>query len=181
MNRCAAFLPLLACVLFATLAFGQAPSHGEMKVFLNEIQPGALAAPQFCTVIYADRSFHSEKADIKQGNAVNRKVYEGQVSESDWNALIAIVDGKNFQDMKVPQSVPPLVMQDSHPYTISVARPKGFQNMEFMDNKSLKPYEPQIKPLLQWWKSFRGKNTTESSAGPDPQCALDRSHSVFAQ
>ena len=103
------------------------------------------------------------------------------MSDADWNALGAIIDSKEFRELKVPPTVPPLVMQDTHPYTISIARDKNFQNMEFLDQKSLKPYEAQVKPLLQWWKAFRGKNTTMSAASPDAHCQLDRSHSVFAQ
>ncbi len=91
------------------------------------------------------------------------------------------LDGKEFRDLKVPRTVPPLVMQDTHPYTISVARDKNFQNMEFLDAKSLKPYEPQVKPLLQWWKSFRGHRSPESSLPPDPKCALDNTHAIFSQ
>lgn len=140
-----------------------------------------MSAPQYCTLIFADHRFHSERADIKGGNAVNRKIYEGQLSDSDWNALLAIIDSKEFRELKVPQTVPPLVMQDTHPYTISVQRDKNFQNMEFLDNKSMKPFEAQIRPLLQWWKGVRGQRLPESSAPANPQCALDSTHGVYAQ
>jgi len=53
--------------------------------------------------------------------------------------------------------------------------------MEFVDNKSRKPYESQLKPLLQWWKSFRGKRMVESKMDPDAKCSLDSSHAVFSQ
>jgi len=76
---------------------------------------------------------------------------------------------------------PPPVMQDTHPYTISVARNNNFQNMEFLDAKSLKPYEPQVKPLLQWWKAMRVRHMPESSSSADTRCALDKTHAVFSQ
>ena len=94
-----------------------------------------------CTSVFADHHFHSEKADLKNGSANDRKVYEGQLSDNDWNALLAVIDSPSFRDLKMPATVPPLVMQDTHPYTISVARDGNFQNMEFLDNKRLKPYE----------------------------------------
>ena len=172
-------------VLFALgLGFAssaQQATHSPLKLFLNEVQPGGMSAPQHCMLVYDDRHFHSEKADIKHGQALDRKIYEGQLSDSDWNSLISIVDSQQFRDLKVPRTVPPLVMQDTHPYTISVARDHDFQNMEFLDGKALKPYEPQVKPLLQWWKSFRGRHIPESNAPADQQCALDSSHAVFAQ
>ena len=175
------FLFLLALGLTATAGFSQQTTPAPLRVFLNEVQPGAMSAPQYCTLVFNDHRFHSEKADIKHGRDANRKVYEGQLSDADWNALLAIIDGKGFRDLKVPQTVPPLVMQDTHPYTISVARDKEFQNMEFLDNKSLKPYETQVKPLLQWWKSFRGQRTPESRSSPDARCALDNTHAIFSQ
>ena len=168
-------------VLALGLGNAEQAAHAPLKLFLNEVQPGNMSAPQFCTLVYADRRFHTEKADIKRGKDVDRKIYEGQISDNDWNALIAIVDGQQFRDLKVPRTVPPLVMLDAHPYTISVARDHDFQNMEFLDAKALKPYESQVKPLLQWWKSFRGRRTPESNGSADPQCALDSSHAVFAQ
>jgi len=179
MTRPIAFL--LALGLTATAGSGQAPTNAPLKIFLNEVQPGVMSAPQYCTLVFADRRFHSEKADIKQGSDTGRKIYEGQLSDSDWNALIAVVDSPGLRDLKVPQTVPPLVMQDTHPYTISIARDKDFQNMEFLDNKSLKPYQSQVKPLLQWWKSFRGQRIPESSTPADPRCALDKTHAIFNQ
>jgi len=139
MTRLVAFL--LALGFTATAGSGQAPTNAPLKMFLNEVRPGAMSAPQYCTLVFANRRFHTEKADIKQGRDTDRKIYEGQLSDSDWNALVAVIDSPNFRDLKVPQTVPPLVMQDTHPYTISIARDKDFQNMEFLDNKSLKPYE----------------------------------------
>ncbi|HKC00473.1 MAG TPA: hypothetical protein VKD23_16945 [Terriglobales bacterium] len=179
MTRPIAFLLVLG--LTATAGSAQAPTSAPLKIFLNEVQPGVMSAPQYCTLVFANRRFHSEKADIKQGSDTGRKIYEGQLSDNDWNALVAVIDSPVFRDLKVPQTVPPLVMQDTHPYTLSIARDKDFQNMEFMDNKSLKPYESQVKPLLQWWKAFRGQRTPQSSASADPRCALDKSHAIFSQ
>jgi hypothetical protein len=181
MIRPIAFLALLGLGLTATVASAQQTAHASLKLFLNEVQPGSLVAPQYCTLVFNDHRFHTEKADIKLGKDVDRKVYEGQLSETDWNALVGIVDSPAFRDLKVPRTVPPLVMQDSHPYTISVARDNNFQNMEFLDSKGLKPYESQVKPLLQWWKSFRGQHTPESSAPPDSRCTLDSIHGIFSQ
>jgi hypothetical protein len=168
-------------MLSATASTSQPPTHAALTLFINEIQPAVMSAPQYCTLVFADHHFHSEKADIKRGRGTDRKVYEGQISDSEWSALIAIIDNQGFRELKVPRTVPPLVMQDTHPYTISVARDKDFQNMEFLDNKSMKPYESQIKPLLQWWKSFRGQRLPESSVPADPRCALDTTHAIFAQ
>ena len=181
MTRPIAFLFFLGLGFAAVASSGQEPAHPSLKLFLNEVQPGGMSAPQYCTLVYSDHRFHSEKADIKHGHDSNRTVYEGQLSDADWNALVALIDSQGFRDLNVPRIVPPLIMQDTHPYTISVARGNDFQNMEFLDAKSLKPYESQIKPLLKWWKSVRNRRTPESKALPDRQCALDSSNAVYSQ
>lgn len=181
MKRLITLLFVLEFGLTAATTFGQVVAKPSLKLFLNEIQPGVMSAPQYCTLVFADHHFHSEKADIKHGRDNDRKIYEGQLSDNDWNTLLAVIDSPSFRDLKVPQTVPPLVMQETHPYTISIARENNFQNMEFLDNKSLKPYEAQVKPLLQWWKSFRAQRPPESKAPPEAKCALDNTHAIYSQ
>jgi hypothetical protein len=152
-----------------------------VRLQLNEVQPGTMASEQYCTVIFANRHFHSEKASRSRGKDTDRKVYEGELSEADWNALGGIIDSEGFRALNVPQVVSPLVIQDAHTVTISVARGARFQNMEFLDNKSRKPYDSQLKPLLRWWKSFRGERVAESKVAPDARCSLDNSNAVFSQ
>jgi hypothetical protein len=152
-----------------------------VRLQLNEVQPGTMASEQYCTVVFADRHFHSEKATRSRGKDTDRKVYEGELSEADWNVLGGIIDSEGFRGLNVPQGVPPLVIRDAHTVTISVARGTRFQNMEFLDNKSRKPYESQLKPLLRWWKSFRGERVPESKAAPDARCSLDDTNAVFSQ
>jgi hypothetical protein len=172
---------VLGLALATTAGSSQQPTPPAIRLLLSEVQPGSLSADQYCTLVFTDHHFHSEKASRHHGKDTDRKVYEGELSEADWNALGGIIDSKEFRELKVPQSVPPLIMQDTHPYTISVARDGSYQNMEFLDSRSLKPYEPQIKPLLQWWKSLRGRRIPEAHAPANERCSLDSTHAVFSQ
>jgi hypothetical protein len=73
------------------------------------------------------------------------------------------------------------VVNDPHPYTISVSRQSGFQNMEFLTKESLKPYESRLKPLLQWWKSSRNLRLEESNAAAaDSRCSLSDTDGFFS-
>jgi hypothetical protein len=175
------FSILLGIGLAAAGSVGQVPTAPSIRLLLSEVQPGSLSADQYCTLVFTDHRFHSEKASRHHGKDTDRKVYEGELSEAEWNSLNGIVDSKDFRELKIPATVPPPVMQDTHPYSISVARDGNYQNMEFLDNKSLRPYEPQVKPLLQWWKSLRGRRIAESSAPASDRCALDSTHSIVAQ
>ena len=165
----------------ALVGQNETAKSATVRLQLNEVQAGSMASEQYCTVVFADRHFHSEKASRSKGKDTDRKVYEGVLSEADWNALGGIIDSAGFRALNVPRDVPPLVIQDAHAITISVARDAKFQNMEFLDNKSRKPYESQLKPLLQWWKSFRSERVAQSQAAPDARCALDSTHAVFSQ
>ncbi len=141
-----------------------------LRLLLLESQPGAMSSEQYCMLVFADRHFHAEKAFPKLGRDQDRRVYDGELSESDWNALGGIIDSEEFRKLNVPASGVPPVVQDAHAYTISVARDNTFQNMEFLDNKSRKPYESRVKPLLQWWKSVRSRRMVETGV-QDSRCS----------
>lgn len=175
---------ILSCVLGIGLAASTGPAEPAkgpaLRLLLSEVQPGTMATEQYCMLVFADRRFHAEKANRKMGKDRDRKVYEGELSESGWNALGEILDRQEFRDLNVPLTVPPMVIEDMHVYTISVARGSRFQNMEFLNNKSRRPYESQLKPLLQWWKTLRSSQMPESEAPPDSRCLLDSTHAVFS-
>lgn len=142
----------------------------DLRLLLYEDRPGSMASEQYCLLVFADHRFHAEKAIRRLGRDQDRNVYEGQLSDNDWNTLSSMIDSDGFRKLNVPRNSAPPVVQDAHTYAISVARNNSFQNMEFLDNKSRKPYEAQLKPLLQWWKSVRGRHMTESGV-PDNRCA----------
>ena len=175
---------ILSIVLGIVLAASAGEHHpvkdSRLRLFLSEVRPGALASEHYCMLVFDDHRFHAEKAHRGNGGKDQvRKVYEGELSDSDWNALTAMLDAKQFRELQVPASVPAIVVRDAHPYTISVARQSGFQNMEFLTKESLKPYESELKPLLQWWKSWRGAPMREGEAPPDSRCALSNANGVF--
>ena len=176
---------MIFAVLGMSLAFlagaeepGKTPA---LRLLFSEVQAGAMASEQYCALVFADRRFHYEKASRNVGKDRERKVYEGELPQSDFDALTGILDSKDFRGLSVPREVAPVVVEDAHTITISVAREAQYQNMEFINNKSRKPYEAQLKPLLQWWKSFRGMHMQESKVQPDARCGLDSSHGIFNQ
>ena len=177
--------PITICVLLAislgSSAGADGPAKGAaLRVLLSEVQPGAMGSDRYCMLVFEDHHFHAEKAHRKRGKDEESKVYQGQLSDSDWNALTGIVDSKQFRELRVPPRAKSLVVQDSHPYTISVSRENGFQNMEFLTKESLKPYESEVKPLLQWWKATRSLHTPESNSNVDRRCSLSDAGGIFS-
>jgi hypothetical protein len=176
------FLSVAVLFPFSAIAGSDgASATPSIRLMISEVQPGSMSADQYCTLVFSDRRFHSEKASLHHGKDTDRKVFEGQLSDEQWASLSGILDGKDLKDLRVPPGVPPLVMQDTHPYTISIERDTSYQNFEFLDSKSLKPYQSQIKPLLQWWKSLRAQRTPQSNAPASERCSLSNSHAVFSQ
>src|ERR1700732_650194 len=106
MTRLIAFLLVLGFT--ATAGSGQAPTNAPLKIFLNEVQPGVMSAPQYCTLVFANGRFHTEKAVISRGRDSARKIYDDHLADSDWNALVALIDTPSFRNPKVPQTAPPL-------------------------------------------------------------------------
>src|ERR1700681_4468886 len=128
MNGLVGLFSLVLVLPLTTVTVSVAASEpASIRLLLSEVQPGSLSADQYCTLVFADHHFHSEKASRHHGKDTDRKVYEGELSEAEWSALGGILDRREFRELKVPQGVPPLVMQDTHPYTISVARDGSYQ------------------------------------------------------
>lgn len=176
---------LLFCILLGVALHGDSQTHGEKKeaplrLLLSEVKPGSMSSEHYCMLVFSDRSFHAEKASRSSGKDRERKIYEGTLSEADWNALDGILESDGLRKLNVPPGYVPLAIQGAHFFTISVRREKGFQNMEFMDDNSRKPYDSQLKPLFQWWKSTRSQRMTPSEAPADSRCGLDSSHGVFS-
>lgn len=172
---------MLSFGLMFLLGAGESSKAAALRLLFSEVQVGSLASEQYCALIFDDHHFHYEKASRKSGQDHDRRVYEGNLSQTDWDALNAILDNNELKDLNVPQEIPPVFVPDSHPFTIGVSRGAKFQNMEFLTDNSRKPYQSQLKPLFRWWKSFRGSHMAESKAPSDARCSLDNSHAVFSQ
>src|ERR1035441_3086172 len=88
MRQITAIIIVSAFLLPATVAYPQR-SQVPLRVFLNEIQPGVMSSPQYCLLVFDDHHFHTEKANIKDQRATDRKCSDGQLSDKDWSALVA--------------------------------------------------------------------------------------------
>lgn len=181
MKQLIAVVYILSGILLVT-SFGQneTAKSSKLRLMLSEVQAGTMASQQHCMLVFDDRRFHAETASLKMGKYRERKVYEGELSETDWNAVNEIIDSKRFRELKMTAEIAPLVLEDVHSYNIAVAREKGYQNLEFLTKKSRKQYESQLRPLLDWWKSHRNERSTQSAAAPDDRCTLDSTQPLFS-
>ena len=171
---------LLGVVFPAPSQVSGAKKESSLRLLLSEVQPGSMSSEHYCMLVFSDHRFHAEKASRSGGKDRERTAYEGDLSDADWNALDGILDSEGFRKLNVPPGYVPLAVRDVHPFTISVRREKGFQNMEFIDDNSRKPYDSQLKPLLHWWKATRSRRMGLSKTPTDSRCALDSSHGIVS-
>jgi hypothetical protein len=176
---------LVPCILLGAALFGNGQTQETKKevplrLLLSEVQPGTMSSEHYCMLVFDDHRFHAENATRGNGKDRERKIYEGNLSDADWNALDGILENEGLRKLNVKPGYVPLAMQGVHPFTISVRRETEFQNLEFMDDSSRKPYDAQLKPLFQWWKSTRSRRMAVSEAPADSRCRLDSSHGVFS-
>jgi hypothetical protein len=159
----------------------QEPKKGApLRLLLSEVRPGSMSSENYCLLVFDDHHFHAERAILSKGQDRERKIYEGNLSDADWNSLDGILENEGLRKLDVKPGYVPPAMQDVHLFTISVRRGTEFQNLEFINDSSRKLYEAQLKPLLQWWKLTRSRRTAVSEAPADSRCALDSSHGLFS-
>lgn len=175
----------ILCILLgaAVVSNAQAPETQKaapLRLVLSEVQPGSMSSEQYCMLVFDDHRFHAEKAILSGGKDRERKIYEGNLSDADWNALNGILENDGLRKLNVRPGYVPPAMQDAHPITISVKRDTGFQNLEFLDGSSRKPYDAQLKPLLQWWKSVRARRMAGTEGPADSRCVLNNPHGVYS-
>ncbi len=174
------FCILLAAALQSSGQIREEKQRPRLRLLLSEVQAGTMSSEHDCMLVFEDHSFHSERAVRGSGQDRERKTYEGKLSDADWNALDRILESDGLRKLNVKPGYVPLVVQGAHPYAISIRREKEFQNIEFVDDNSRKPYDSQLKPLFQWWKSTRSRRMPSSEAPADSRCTPDSSHGVFS-
>ena len=94
---------LILCILLGTALFciGQTQETKKgapLRLLLSEVQPGTMSSEQYCMLVFDDHHFHAEKAIRSNGKDRERKIYEGNLSDTDWNTLNGILenDGLRF-------------------------------------------------------------------------------------
>src|SRR5579859_7839578 len=112
------FCALLMLALSEFVGSPEAATNRDIFLFMSEIQAGSLQSQQYCALVFEDHRFHYEKASRRHGRDLDHKIYEGELSEADWNTLSAVLNANEFRDLKVSGAVPPLVMQEAHIFTI---------------------------------------------------------------
>ncbi len=170
--RAIAFLMLL---LLGAPAFPQTSApKATFEVRISDFKSGSMASEQRCLLVFADRKYHFESAAHRGGRDLRRDVYEGELSQADWDQLSNVLDTKELRELSSPPSAATVIVENLDALTLTVKRgPDAYQNLEFLTKRSRDPYRAALKPALEWWKGFLRKRLTPSGAPPSPYCSLD--------
>jgi hypothetical protein len=176
---------LILCIFLGVAFSGNGQTQetkkgAPLRLLLSEMRPGSMSSEQYCMLVFDDHHFHAEKAILSNGKDRERKIYEENLSDADWNTLNRILENDGLRKLNVKPGYAPLAMQGVHPLAISVRRETEFQNLEFADDSSRKPYDAQLKPLFQWWKTTRSRRMPVSEAPVDSRCTPDSSRGIFS-
>jgi len=118
------------CFLLGAAFSGNSQARGEAKLrlSLSEVQPGSMSSEHYCMLVFADHHFHAEKTNRSAGKDWEGRVYEGNLSDAEWNTLDGILESEGFRKLNVSPGYVPLAVQSAHFLAISLRREKEFQN-----------------------------------------------------
>lgn len=149
----------------------QSKSPPSVLARIGEVTPGQMVSEETCAIVYLDGSYHSERIGRKINERPTVDVYEGLLKAADLSQLHALLEAKEFQELKSPE--PPtrgLVIEDLHLLQITVPRARGVQDVQYLTRASRKGDEPILKPLLKWWKGFRAHLSSPVKNGTRNRC-----------
>ena len=107
----------------------------------------------------------------KVGDPSTVDIYEGSLSPADLSKLIRILESKDFRELKPPpEQSHRLVIEDLHLLQITVPRPGGTQDLQYLTRASRRGDEKALRPLLQWWKNLRTHLPPALNNGASNRC-----------
>src|SRR5258706_12138654 len=96
---------VLGIGIAATAGPNEVAKGAPVRLLLSEVQAGTMAPEHYCALLFANRPFHYERAIRKTGKDRDRKGYEGEFSETEWDALGGILGSKEIRELNVPQGL----------------------------------------------------------------------------
>src|SRR5512138_2049663 len=100
-------LLLFAALLFLTFVAANAGDEKKAPAIVarvSEVKPGSVTTDHRCVLILPDHRFHLERATRKRDKDLMRKVYEGQLTQPEWDELIGILNAADFKALAVPST-----------------------------------------------------------------------------
>ncbi|MFZ0284730.1 MAG: hypothetical protein WAL32_05825 [Terriglobales bacterium] len=141
------FLPLL---LSQTLVSRPYVIRAETTVF--DTYTGMVHT---CILVQPDGHYRRERTfQGMSGGTPYVDIYVDTLPDDTYKRLQAILDNADFQKISTPPSRGG-VIQNMDTLIVSIPREHSMQNMYFMTANERRPYEKDLKPLMNWMKDVQ--------------------------
>jgi hypothetical protein len=98
-----------------------------------------------CMLLQQDGHYHLER--IITGRP---RVFEGTLPESAVTEIQPLINSSVLANLQQSQIEASLVSEDMDQVLLAVARPTGWQSLNFPSGKSRKPFKNEMDPILKW-------------------------------
>ncbi|HTT22142.1 MAG TPA: hypothetical protein VMG82_24655 [Candidatus Sulfotelmatobacter sp.] len=128
-----------------------------------------------CVLVYPDGKYHMERNFRGMTNSASNtdtKVVLDTLPEADYKALRAVLDDGEFVAIKTGELSQDKMGKEMDTLLVSVPREHEVQNIAFNNADERKPFEKDLKPLLNFLKNLQKRKApvakTEKSNNCEP-------------
>ncbi len=158
------------------IACGQQSSSadpGFITLRLSRADFGSLHFGIFedCLLINSSGTVHRERRIQDLQGSSQARVFEGKLDAASLSELTAILEDPEFRTLNLRPAASLQILNGTM-RTVVVVREQGVQGIYAGDEKQLRPFNRQLKPLMTWWRKVEKLKLTETKAVPATGCDL---------
>jgi hypothetical protein len=161
-----ALLSVSLSVLLSGFAQGQEQSESSYLMRMER----QTREEDVCMLVEQSGRFHLER--VAAGRA---RVYEGSLDSSVLNDLRPLLNSEQIVSLQQSQIETALASEEMDQILLAIARPSGWQSLNFSSAKSRKPYRASLDPLIKWLDRNKQQQNPITGMGPSrcmpPQAA----------
>ena len=131
----------LSYVLTSLIGWSQATSDSPFLMRLER----QTREENVCMLVQQNGHYHLER--IITGRP---RVFEGTLDSSAISELQPLLNSEQLNNLKQAQIETSLASEDMDQVMVAIARPYGWQSLNFPSGKSRKPYKAAMDPLVRW-------------------------------
>jgi hypothetical protein len=124
-----------------------------------------------CLLVQPDGHYRRERTfQGMSGGTPYVDIYMDTLPDDSFKRLQAILDDADFQKINTPPSRGG-VIPNMDTFIVSVPREHGLQHMYFMTVNERRPYEKDLKPLMNWMKEVEKRKVRALKEKTSDNCA----------
>jgi hypothetical protein len=138
---------LLLCVLAPLICWSQTANSDSPYLVRMERQT---REENVCMLLQQNGHYHLERTITGRP-----RVFEGTLDGSAISELNPLLNSDQLMGLKQQQIESSLASEDLDQVLLAIARPNGWQSLNFPNGKSRKPFNATVAPLLKWLDRYK--------------------------